>query len=142
MTDADKLHQILFHIVENAVKFTAEGEVRLAARQYEAPLTGTTPRTILECTVSDTGPGIPPEQIDMIFEEFRQLDRSLARRHGGMGLGLSVCRGLVQLLRGEITVDSTVGSGSIFTVRIPVEPVHGRSEQSTDSVPPPIYIAR
>jgi CheY-like chemotaxis protein len=75
--------------------------------------------------VSDTGPGIPPDQIDLLFQEFRQLDGSSARKHEGTGLGLSIVKRLVDLMAGTIEVSSTPGQGSIFTVRLPLSSTEG-----------------
>jgi signal transduction histidine kinase len=72
-------------------------------------------------TVSDTGIGIAPEKIPTVFEAFRQVDGSLAREHGGMGLGLSIAKRLTELLRGQISVESKLGEGATFRVKIPVD---------------------
>jgi hypothetical protein len=74
---------------------------------------------VLEVSVSDSGRGISPEMYEAIFEEFRQGDLGTNRRHEGIGLGLAVCRGLAKLLGGDLRVESTVGKGSTFTVRLP-----------------------
>ncbi len=121
IADRTKLRDILLHLVSNAIKFTDRGEVKVRAVWRAGVLTNGWQGMILECSVHDTGAGISPEQQEVIFEEFRQLDGSMARRRGGVGLGLPLCRGLVQLLRGEICVDSTVGKGATFTVRLPAE---------------------
>ena len=133
LTDGNKLLQVLLHLVANAVKFTEQGEVRLTATWHPGVLSSGWEGPVLECQVRDTGPGIPADQQEAIFEDFRQLDGSSTRRHGGMGLGLSVCRGLIQLLRGEICVESTPGNGATFTVRIPAEPpaAQGATPQKT-----------
>ena len=121
VTDGTKLLQILLHLVANAIKFTDTGEVRVTATWERGVLGSGWQGPILEFRVRDSGPGIPLEQQEAIFEEFRQLDGSTTRRHGGMGLGLSVCRGFAQLLRGEILVDSSPGNGATFIVRIPAD---------------------
>lgn len=121
VTDRRKLLDILLHLVSNAIKFTDHGEVQVIAAWRPDVLANGWQGMVLECAVHDTGPGISREQQEIIFEEFRQLDGSMSRRHGGVGLGLSVCRGLVQLLRGDLCVDSRVGQGSTFTVRLPAE---------------------
>jgi signal transduction histidine kinase len=110
-TDADKLRQILLNLVGNAVKYTEQGEVRLEVREHS--LEG------VVINVQDTGVGIAPEHIDRIFEPFWQVDPTQRTRGGGTGLGLSVVRRLVQLLGGAISVRSTVGVGSTFTVTLP-----------------------
>lgn len=110
-TDPGKLRQVLVNLLSNAVKFTERGTVTLrAAVEGDAVVV----------TVRDTGIGIPPEHRERIFEPFWQIEQQPTRRVGGTGLGLSVSRALVRLLGGEITVASTVGEGSTFTVRLPV----------------------
>jgi signal transduction histidine kinase len=75
----------------------------------------------VEISVQDSGIGIPPEKLREVFEEFYQADGSATRAHGGTGLGLSISKRLVEMMHGEITVESEVGEGSIFTVRLPRE---------------------
>ncbi len=112
-TDRGKLRQILKNFLSNAAKFTDTGTVTIAV----TPGTATRPLAI---TVVDTGIGIPPGKEDIIFEAFQQADGSTRRRYGGTGLGLSISRELAQLLGGEITVESTLGEGSRFTLRLPL----------------------
>jgi signal transduction histidine kinase len=111
-TDWTKLKRILLSLLNNALKFTEEGEVKLSISSAED---GT-----VSFVVSDTGIGIPEEHIPLIFEKFRQLDGSMTRRYGGTGLGLTITKNLVDLLGGVITVESTVGKGSVFNVTIPI----------------------
>jgi PAS domain S-box-containing protein len=106
--DAMGVHLILLNLVGNAVKFTDDGEVALAAR-------GVTDG--VEVTVSDTGIGIAADALPHIFEEFRQADSGVARRYGGVGLGLAIAKMLVEQLQATIGVTSQPGAGSIFTVR-------------------------
>lgn len=112
-TDPRKLRHILLNLLSNAMKFTEEGEVELQAAVEE----GT---TILR--LRDTGIGIAPEYLEKIFEPFFQVEEALTREKGGTGLGLSVARRIAHLLGGEITVQSEVGKGSTFTVRLPRRP--------------------
>jgi len=111
-TDWAKLKSILVNILNNAVKFTARGGVKLSVKN----------RTNGEISfiVSDTGIGIPKDKIPLIFEKFRQLDGSPARRYEGTGLGLTISKNLAALIGGEIEVESEVGRGSTFTVTIPI----------------------
>jgi signal transduction histidine kinase/HAMP domain-containing protein len=111
-TDRDKLKQSVLNLLSNAVKFTEKGEIKVAAW----PDNGN-----LKMTVSDTGIGMKKEALDLIFEEFRQADMSSTRRYGGTGLGLAIVRRFIQLLGGDIAVESEVGKGSKFTVTIPME---------------------
>ena len=115
-TDAQKLRQILLNLLSNAIKFTDVGQVVL-----DAEVDGHA--AILR--VSDTGIGIPSEHLDSIFHPFHQVEREASRRVGGTGLGLSVTRHLARLLGGEITVSSTRGQGTTFTVALPMR-VKGR----------------
>ena len=110
-TDAGKLRQILLNLLSNAVKFTAKGEIRVESGASDGALC---------VTIRDTGPGIRPEDLGRIFDAFVQVDGSPTRRHGGTGLGLSVSRDLARLLGGELTVTSTFGVGSAFTLRLPL----------------------
>lgn len=110
-TDAGKLRQILVNLLSNAVKFTPEGgTVSVSARRSGDRL---------ELRVADTGHGIAATDLDAIFDEFRQLDGSMERSYGGVGLGLPLVKRLVDLLGGEISVTSSVGEGSQFTVTLP-----------------------
>lgn len=110
--DKKGLKQIVTCLLDNAVKFTDVGSVRLAIQQQG--------EEAWSIVVSDTGIGIPAEAHDYIFEEFRQVDGSIRREHGGMGLGLAIVRHLVRIMNGQITVESAVGVGSIFTVTLPL----------------------
>ena len=123
-TDGDKVVKILENLISNAQKFTQSGEVSLTVRQ-----TGPRNDRRVEWTVKDTGIGIEPDQMESIFDEFRQVDGSSTRLYGGTGLGLALSLGLAQLLGGEITVDSTPGSGSTFVLRLPL--VSSGPRQST-----------
>ena len=109
-TDAVKLRQVLVNLLSNAIKFTEHGAVTLGAQ-----LAGDD----VEIAVRDTGIGIAPEHLERIFEPFRQIEQHSTRRAGGTGLGLSVTRRLLGLLGGTIAVESTVGQGSTFRVRVP-----------------------
>ncbi|MFH7244933.1 MAG: ATP-binding protein [Spirulina sp.] len=113
VNDERRLRQILTNLVSNAIKFSDQGYVRVSTAA--AP---DTPDTFL-LTVTDTGIGIAPDQRPHIFESFRQGDQSLRRRRPGTGLGLAIVQSLVTIMGGTITVDSQVGQGSTFTVRLP-----------------------
>jgi PAS domain S-box-containing protein len=113
MNDGSRIRQILSNLISNAIKFTDTGYIYVRVAEVF-------PERI-SISVQDTGIGIAPEDIGHIFEEFRQVDQTIARRHPGTGLGLAITRWLVQLMGGSISVDSQVGNGSIFTVEFPRE---------------------
>ena len=112
--DAPRLRQLLSHFLANAIKFTHTGGVEL--RVIRDSWTNDT----LRIDVEDTGIGIPADQLERIFESFRQVDSGLSRMYPGLGLGLALARKLASLMHGEISVASTPGSGSTFTLRIPL----------------------
>jgi signal transduction histidine kinase len=109
--DERRLTQVVLNIVSNAIKFTEQGSVTIAA----SAANGT-----FEIAIKDTGPGIAPEDHSRIFEAFQQVDNSNTRKKGGTGLGLSISKRLVEMHGGTITVDSTVSVGSTFHVRVPI----------------------
>ncbi|MBK5927326.1 hypothetical protein CCR87_08300 [Rhodobaculum claviforme] len=110
--DRLRVQQVLWNLTSNAVKFTAHGRIVVRLTE-EAP-------GMLAFAVCDTGIGMDPVQIARLFEPFEQADTSTARRHGGAGLGMSIVRGLVDLLGGTIAVDSAPGQGTQVTVRVPL----------------------
>jgi CheY-like chemotaxis protein len=112
VTDSRRLQQVLRNLLSNAIKFTDRGSVSMKV----APASGGR----IAFIVTDTGIGIDPALHDVIFEAFRQADGSTSRRYGGTGLGLSISRELARLLGGTITVASTPGEGSTFTLLVPV----------------------
>jgi signal transduction histidine kinase len=111
--DVNKLQQILQNLLSNAIKFTPEGgRVAIKAEADTKYVT---------IAVSDTGVGIAPEEQDLVFQKFRQSGNPLTREHEGTGLGLSIVRELCKLLNGEVTLQSELGRGSTFTVRLPLQ---------------------
>jgi two-component system chemotaxis sensor kinase CheA len=123
-TDPGRLRQVLKNLLTNAFKFTEHGDVTLRIGRPDGnwrPANGTfkSTRDVTAFSITDTGVGIAPEQQEVIFEAFAQADGSTARQYGGTGLGLSISRELVGLLGGEMTLDSTFGDGSTFTVYLP-----------------------
>lgn len=111
-TDREKLRQIIINLLDNAVKFTERGEIKIAARQQNGSF---------QLMVSDTGIGIDKEDLSRIFEEFHRGDSSNMRKYRGTGLGLAIAKRFVNLLGGEISVESEVGKGSTFTVMLPLD---------------------
>ncbi|MDR5783366.1 ATP-binding protein [Caballeronia sp. LZ065] len=110
-SDAHRVRQIVTNLVTNGIKYTDTGSVEVHFMRTEKRL---------DISVIDTGPGIPREQLPLIFQEFTQLDSSSTRRFDGAGMGLAIVRGLVELLGGKITVSSEVGEGTAFRVSLPV----------------------
>ena len=117
-SDPARIRQIVINLVGNAIKFTERGAVRVTAR-----LDRSTADSEVVIDVTDTGIGISEEQQKKVFEAFKQADSSVTRRFGGTGLGLSISQRLAQLLGGAISVNSTPGEGSTFTLRVPAGPI-------------------
>ena len=111
-TDAQRLGQVLKNLLSNALKFTQRGTVALRVSRAS--------RDRVAFAVQDTGIGVPADQQELIFEAFRQADGSTHRKFGGTGLGLSISRDLATLLGGSLSVTSTPGQGSVFTLEVPV----------------------
>ena len=111
-TDRTKVKQILLNLLSNAIKFTAEGGV--VVRAFPAD-----DGRRVRVEVQDTGIGIRPEDLETIFDDFRQVDQSSTRKYGGTGLGLSITRKLVRLMGGVVSVESEFGRGSVFRVDLP-----------------------
>jgi len=117
-TDQQLLKQLLHQLIDNSVKFTQTGGITISGTQVER--NGRSWQTL---SVSDTGIGIEPEDLEKIFVEFRQVSEGYDRKYQGTGLGLTICRKIAELLSGEITVESTPGSGTTFTLWLPQTPV-------------------
>jgi signal transduction histidine kinase len=119
VTDPAKLRQIVLNLAGNATKYTERGSIRMGARAVEG-------RLIVE--VSDTGPGIPEERHEYVFEPFTRVDESRTRVTSGSGLGLAIARRLAQLLGGTVRLRSAIGEGSTFTLDLPLE---GPADEAT-----------
>ena len=128
--DVTKVRQALFNLLSNAAKFTHDGEIGLLVRADQVD-----GEPWIQMAVSDSGIGIHPDKIDHVFEEFSQADDSTTRDYGGTGLGLPISRRFCQMMGGDIAVESTVGEGSTFTIRMPVvvQEAPAESEAPTDS---------
>jgi signal transduction histidine kinase len=120
-TDREKLRQIILNLLDNAVKFTERGEIKISASQQNG---------WFRLAVSDPGVGIGKENLTKIFEEFHQGDRSSNKKYKGTGLGLAIVKKFVNLLGGEVGVESEVGKGSVFTVTLPLAHGEGVSLKS------------
>jgi len=118
--DENRLHQIFHNLIGNGIKFTPEGRVQVTAETVD---------NLLAIRVVDTGIGIPADKFGQIFDSFEQGDGSAEREYGGTGLGLAITRQLVELHGGTISVESTVGRGSCFSITLPI------SEEARPEVP-------
>ncbi|MCK2086853.1 ATP-binding protein [Thauera aromatica] len=116
--DANCLSQCLINLLDNAIKFTEHGQVSLKIERVE-PRQPSARELWLRFSITDTGIGMTPEQIERLFTPFVQADQTIARRYGGTGLGLSIVRRLADLLGGEVGITSTPGEGSSFWLELP-----------------------
>jgi CheY-like chemotaxis protein len=122
--DSRRLRQLLHNLIANAVKFTDHGSIRVEFRESGRGI---------QLRVTDTGVGIPASALGDVFDQFFQVDASASRRNGGSGLGLTICRGLVRLMMGDIRVESIQGQGSAFFVDLPLT----RAEATPPEAPTP-----
>ncbi|MCC5845310.1 MAG: response regulator [Verrucomicrobia bacterium] len=127
--DSLRIRQILINLIGNAIKFTDNGHVSTRV-ECEGEDENS---AIIRFIVSDTGPGIPNDRIQSLFEEFTQLDGSFVRRHEGSGLGLAIVKRLADLMKGKIDVESTPGRGSRFIVTLPLPKQYGHHQTGTDT---------
>ncbi|MEN9566849.1 MAG: hypothetical protein RLZZ69_2045 [Cyanobacteriota bacterium] len=111
LQDANFVKRIVINLLSNAIKFTESGQIIVQVKEID--------QTKIAIAVSDTGVGVAPEDRDKIFEAFRQADQSFTRQHSGTGLGLAITNSLIKMMGGKISLDSTLGLGSTFTVEIP-----------------------
>jgi PAS domain S-box-containing protein len=136
--DQVRLLQVLTNLLGNAVKYTERGEVKITVTPVSQTSSG---KREINFIVTDSGIGIPAEKKEMIFQSFTQVDESHARRYGGVGLGLAICRELVERMGGAIACDSEEGRGSTFSFTIPFGDVRSERESVNISVePPPVTI--
>jgi signal transduction histidine kinase len=116
--DLSKVRQSLFNLLSNACKFTERGRITLTVSRTSDSLSSADWITF---RIADTGIGITPEQMAKLFQPFTQADASTTRQYGGAGLGLAITKRFCQMMGGDITVDSEVGKGSTFTIRLPTQ---------------------
>jgi PAS domain S-box-containing protein len=128
--DKTRLRQIIVNLIGNAIKFTKEGGVTVKA--YKQRRNGD---ELLVIDVTDTGIGIAPENFDLVFERFKQADATVSRKYGGTGLGLPISKNLVQLMGGNIVLNSEIGKGSIFSVSLPF--IQKGAETAAENEPKP-----
>ena len=132
VADAGRLRQVLINLVGNALKFTEAGEVILRVERLEGQAGPDHSSASLYFSIEDTGIGIPSDRVGALFQSFSQLDNSTTRAQGGTGLGLVICKNLIEMMGGQLLVESEVGRGSKFYFTIPV-PLAG-SDQGSDGV--------
>ena len=137
MVDGFRLRQIVMNLLANAIKFTESGYINISANFTEIHQLGQADgcRSELHISVADTGEGIAPDRQDAIFEPFVQEDDSTARKYGGSGLGLTISKQLIDLMDGSIDMESKVGSGSKFSVIIPVGKIEQKTSENVSEFP-------
>ena len=129
LSDPLRISQVLVNLIGNALKFTEEGEIEVRAKVKRDDLD----RAEILFEVEDTGIGIPQDKLDIIFERFRQADDSVVRRFGGTGLGLAISKAIVEMLGGEIGVESQEGKGSLFWFVLPMDKAYDAHEELAPS---------
>ena len=110
--DPEKIYRVYLNLIENAIKYSPQGMIRVGAHVVDGELEG---------SVSDQGVGIPPDMLEAIFQPFRQADASPTRAYGGVGLGLAICKHLVELHGGRIWAESEPGGGATIRFRLPCD---------------------
>ena len=131
LVDSDRFRQVLFNLIGNAAKFTPQGSITVTAKCSET----TDEHTKVRFIVSDTGIGIHEDRIESLFEAFEQFDSSTTRQYGGTGLGLTICKQIVDLMGGRIHAKSVEGQGSQFIVDVCLPFVESEKSQAEDSQP-------
>jgi len=133
--DVTKVRQALFNLLSNAAKFTHEGVIGLVVQGEQEDGVDW-----IRMSVSDSGIGIPPDKIDHVFDEFSQADETTTRDYGGTGLGLPISRRFCQMMGGDITLESTVGKGSTFMIRLPLQVTEIAEEPEATAGTPPVVL--
>ncbi len=135
-SDPARIKQVVLNLLSNAAKFTDEGHIKIIVKLMEG--------NFISLAVEDTGSGIPADYLEVVFEEFRQVDGSNTRKHGGTGLGLAISRKLARMLGGDLTLRSEVGKGSTFTLTLPTvyrQPEKQKAPGNKEVPPTPIVSA-
>lgn len=135
MGDVKRLQQVVWNLLANAIKFTpAQGRGQVTVARVHSQMT---------ITVADNGRGIAPEFLPHVFDRFRQADSSITRQHGGLGIGLSLVKQLVELHAGIVRADSAgLGRGATFTVSLPISLVHAERPAPGATPPPAVEVFR
>ncbi len=128
-SDPLRLKQVLLNLLSNACKFTENGRIDLVIQTVEVDR-----RPWVEFAIHDTGIGLSAEQIDQLFQDFVQVDSSPTRKYGGTGLGLAISRRICQMMGGDISIESTPGEGSTFTIRLPLDPAPADGHKAESGV--------
>jgi len=121
--DPDRLREVITNLFDNAIKYTEAGKISIG-------LTGNA--DLVQCFIRDTGAGIPAEDVPHLFQKFYRVNNTLTRTQGGTGLGLFICRKIVELYNGRIWVESIVGKGSTFYINLPRMTTQKASELQTN----------
>lgn len=132
--DEGKLRQVLINLTGNAVKFTAEGHVMVRLTRQDSPTPALGTPFLLWIEVEDTGPGIAPAELELLFEAFRQTETG-RKSQQGTGLGLSISRRFVELMGGQLQVQSTVGKGTLFSFQVPMVQLESLNSADPDQSP-------
>ncbi|CCQ10443.1 hypothetical protein PALB_13100 [Pseudoalteromonas luteoviolacea B = ATCC 29581] len=136
-SDPGRIRQVLTNILSNAIKFTEHGYIKLTVKltKSDSPL-----QYDFVCQIEDSGIGIPSEKLSTLFDAFSQVDASTTRKYGGTGLGLSITKRLCQLLKGDVSVSSQLGSGSCFEIRLLLNDASKSSQVQTTSLVTNVHV--
>ncbi len=129
--DADRIREVITNLFDNAVKYTEEGKISIGLTANDQ---------VVQCYIKDTGPGIPPDDVPHLFQKFYRVDNSATRTIGGTGLGLFICRKIIEMYNGRIWVESVLGKGSTFYINLPrltSDKAQRLMSQADGQLPPP-----
>lgn len=134
MGDQSRIRQVLVNLLDNAIKFTEQGTITIKTEWKPSGQSAASGELAIH--IIDTGPGIPADKIANIFDLFMQIDSSSTRRHGGVGLGLAICKRLADLMSGRLTVHSEQGKGSVFCFYLPAETAQNNGDKNSTAQTP------